>query len=235
MRTPEDAELFEKKEESIKMSCLLAEKERTLEKLKISVAQFQQRYNAEISQKYVELKSLTAIFSPYGPNSKSSTYRASSAISIEAQGVRHNVQETKEAKKVYRSIAAVIHPDKATATGSHALRTRLMAALNDAYQRKDVIGMQRLFSQWQESPEAVEGEGSAADLLRMNRLITLIKKRLADIDKEIFRITHSDIYRLMLKASEGDKRGRDILAEMSTTINKKILDAQNQLLLRLYG
>ena len=110
-----------------------------------------------------------------------------------------------------------------------------MAALNDAYQRKDVIGMQRLFSQWQESPEAVEGEGSAADLLRMNRLITLIKKRLADIDKEIFRITHSDIYRLMLKASEGDKRGRDILAEMSTTINKKILDAQNQLLLRLYG
>ncbi len=235
MRTSEDAELREKRAESEKLLSLHAEKERSLERLKISVAQFQLRYNGEISQKYIELKRLTAIFTQYDYNHKVTNIRSLSAEAIETQVVPYNAQESKEAKRLYRSIASVIHPDKAMEPGSQHLRTRLMAELNDAYQRKDIVRMQRLFDQWQESPEAVSGEGSAAELLRTNRLLAQIKKRLTAIEQELFRIKNSDIYRLMLKAQDADNAGRDILAELSTTINAKIQELQNKLLLRLYG
>ena len=43
------------------------------------------------------------------------------------------------------------------------------------------------------------------------------------------------MYNLMVTVSNAEKAGKDILAEMSASLNAKIKDAQNRLVLKMYG
>jgi hypothetical protein len=89
--------------------------------------------------------------------------------------------------------------------------------------------MQNILDRWQESPEAVSGEGAAAELVRTIRAIAQIKRRKSEIETEISEIMTSDIHVLMAKVHDADLAGRDILAEMSISIDYEIQDARNEL------
>ena len=249
---PAEIELQAKKVELEKLSSIHREKERVIEELNLALTQFQRRYFVEVGKKQNELErlhtklaELMARKSPYGQelNQKSSGISTTVAKSeeekagatIEKRSKLHTLQELKEAKMVYRKIAAIIHPDKATEGSSLPFRTMLMAALNEAYTRKDIDKMQRILDEWQESPDAVSGEGMNAELERTRRAIVQINRRILEIDTEISRIIVSDMYVMMEKVCEADHEGRDILAEMTNVINAKIEDAKNTLLLRMYG
>jgi hypothetical protein len=244
--TPEEAELATKKAELEILSDALAEKELDLEELKLAVAAFQHRYYSQVGKRYVELDELKAQIAelkarkkPQDHELKQEAARARSqarkaaeeyeGVDIETTKDSLEFEESEEAKKLYRKIASVIHPDKATDDKSRHLRTRLMAELNEAYAQKDIAKMRNILDQWQESPEAISGEGTAAELVRTIRAIAQIKRRISKIETEISDIMTSDIHMLMVKVHDDDLAGRDILLEMSVSIDSKIQAARNEL------
>lgn len=251
MKKSLEGELFKKKDELERLSDDLEEKKRFLEDLKRQVEQFQRRYFSEVAQKQAELNILNAQLAEimakkttYGhdgakqkkPVMPSESFTDSYVSKKKGARVKlYNVQELGDAKKKYRSIASIIHPDKATESRSRPLRTRLMAELNEAYERRDTVRMQQIIDQWHESPEAVAGDNPAAELLRTDRAISLIKRKVSESEAEISRIKTSDIYDMMIKVYNAERTGRDIVAEMSLSINAQIQDVKNRILLGMYG
>jgi cell pole-organizing protein PopZ len=246
MSTPEEAELAGKKAELERLSDVLAEKELDLEELKLTVARFQHRYYSEVGKRYVELDELRAqiaeLKAERKPQDHEMNQEATRArtqarkateeyedIDIEPQADSKSSEESAEAKKLYRKIASIIHPDKATDDNSRHLRTRLMAELNEAYAQKDIAKMQSVLDKWQESPEAISGEDTGAELVRAIRAIAQIKRRISEIETEISETMTSDIHELMAKVHSADLAGRDILAEMSAGIDFEIQGARNEL------
>lgn len=246
MSTPEEAELAGKKAELERLSDVLAEKELDLEELKLTVVWFQHRYYSEVGKKYVELDELRAQIAELKAERKPQDHEMSQEArrartqarkaaeeyedsDIEPQIDSKKPKESEEAKRLYRKIASIIHPDKAIDDNSRHLRTKLMAELNEAYARKDIAKMQDILEKWHESPETVSGEGTGAELVRTIRAIAQIKRRLSEIEKEISTIMTSDIHELMVKVHGADLAGRNILAEMSVGIGFKIQDARNEL------
>ena len=246
MKTPEEIELTKKKAELDSLSDILADKELTVEELTLSISKFQHRYYSEVGTKYVELDELRAQIAELRAKKNSKNHDLKS----EATKARAQAQKTseeyetaktespevliseeaaEEAKKLYRKIASIIHPDKATDEDSRQLRTSLMCELNEAYAKKDIAKMQRVLEKWQESPEAIPGDGTAAELVRTIRAIAQVKRRLSEIEKEISKIMASDIHELMTKVHVADLDGRDLLAEMSVGIAFEIQDARNEL------
>lgn len=249
--TPEEAELAKKKAELERLSDVLAEKELGIEELKLTVAQFQHRYYSNVGKRYVELDELRAQIAeliarqePQDHELDQEAVRARTQArkaaeeyeggEIEPQTGSLKSEESEDAKRLYRKIASIIHPDKATDDKSRNLRTRLMAELNEAYARKDITKMRSILDQWQDSPETVSGEGTAAELVRTIRAIAQINRRISEIETEIFEIMTSDIHVLMAKVHAADLAGRDILAEMSNSIDSEIQDARSELV-RLHG
>jgi hypothetical protein len=246
MSTPEEAELAGKKAELERLSHVLAEKELSLEELKLTVTHFQHRYYSEVGKRYVELDEIRAQIAELKARQKPEDYdlsqealrartRAKKAaeefegVEIEPQADSLKSEESEDEKRLYRKIASIIHPDKATDDNSRHLRTKLMAELNEAYAQKDIAKMRNILDQWQESPEAVSGEGTAAELVRTIRAIAQIKRRMSEIEIEISKIMSSDIHMLMVKVHDADLTGRDILAEMSVSIDSDIQDARTEL------
>jgi hypothetical protein len=244
--TPEQAELTKKKVELDRLSQVLAEKELNIEELKLAVARFQHRYFSGVGRKYVELDELRAQIAelkarqhPQNHELKQQavTYRKQARdtkdefddIDIEPQADSLKSEESEDAKKLYRRVASIIHPDMATDEETRNLRTRLMAELNEAYAQKDISKMRKIFDQWQASPEAISGEGTATELVRTIRAIAQIKRRISEIEDEVLKIMESDVHVLMGKVHDADLAGRDILSEMSVSIDYQIKNARNVL------
>lgn len=253
MKKQVEAALAEKHAELEMLTNLKAEKERAFEDLNLSIEQFRQRYSSEVGQKQAELNRLNAELEKliarktpniFNVNPKSSgiepqvecSAEQNEAASIEPEVVpSHKISDLKEVKKVYRKIASVIHPDKCTDSRARALRTKLMVELNDAYAQKDTVAMQRILEKWEETPEAVAGESTDAELVRIHRSIEQMKKRIMEIEKEISRIRTSEIYRLMVKVQKEDRVGRDSFTEISMSIDAKIQDVKNRLFFKMYA
>jgi len=246
MRTPEEAELAKKQAELERLSNSLAEKELALEELNLSIERFQHRYYSELGKKYVELDELRAQIAeikakqkPHDHKLKQEATRARTQakkaaeeyedIGMEPPADSKKSEELEDAKKLYRKIAAIVHPDKATDEKTRHIRTSLMAELNEAYARKDMAKMQEILDKWQESPEAVAGEDTASELVRTIRAIAKIKRRISDIGKEISKIMASDLNVLMLKVHDADLVGRNILAETAVCIDAGIQEARHEL------
>ena len=247
-----EAELAERKAYGEKLQSVHEVMESRLQEITKTVEQFQQRYANEVGKKQNELNRLNAQLSElrvkkatYGSdvkqisqgidNASGTSSKRNNTITFKTKAEYHSVQDVKEAKRVYRKIASIIHPDKAAEVSSRTLRTKLMAELNEAYALKDTMKMQRIFNQWQESPEAVVGEGIVAELERTLRAIALLNKRMTDIQTAISRIMTSDVYVMMLKVQKAHEEGRDFIAEMSISLDTKIKEVQNILVLRMYG
>jgi len=244
--TPEEAELAAKNDELKRLSQFLAQKELDFEEIKNAVARFQHRYFAEIGQKYVELDDLRARIAemkarhrPEDSVLKRKAKKAREQAKKSAEEYEGNVskpgpasqkpEELDEAKKLYRKIASLIHPDKAVDDRSHHLRTRLMAELNEAYASNDIPRMWAILSRWEESPEAVSGEGTALDLVRTIRAIAQVRRRISEIEQEILKITISEIHILMVRVHEADTIGRNIFKEMAEALDAEIQAARDEI------
>jgi hypothetical protein len=88
-----------------------------------------------------------------------------------------------EAKRLFRQLARLIHPDLAGDAAERERRTNLMVAANDAYEQGDVAALERLLADWHASPEAVTGSGAAAELERTLRRIAQAEAGMRRIDE----------------------------------------------------
>jgi hypothetical protein len=140
-------------------------------------------------------------------------------------------------KELYREVAKRIHPDLTADPVERHRRQQLMAAANLAYEHGDEARLRKILHDYESSPEVVQGEGTAAELVRAIRKIAQARNRIIEIGAEAELLIQSDLYKLMQKAEEAKEQGRDLLNEMAEMVEGQITSARERLqqVSRSYG
>jgi curved DNA-binding protein CbpA len=136
---------------------------------------------------------------------------------------------SEEAKRLFRQLARLIHPDLASDPQERERRTNLMVAANDAYEQGDVAALERLLEDWRASPEAVTGTGTAAELERTRRRIAQVEASMRRIDEELAELEASAMGWLRRRVEKAAREGWDLLAHMVKELDRQISEAQLEL------
>ncbi|OIO34199.1 MAG: hypothetical protein AUJ70_01630 [Candidatus Omnitrophica bacterium CG1_02_40_15] len=243
-KTPEEHELEEKQVEFTCLEQELVKKELELVTLQAELHAFQNRYLRIVGIKYSELDEINAqiaeCLAELRPKDAKAREQAKRARE-QAEDSAHTAEEIKKTKpakdfesnerlkSLYRKLAMLIHPDTTTDPKEKERRHRLMVEINRAYEEGDEESLQKILDEWESSPDSVQGEGTAAELVRTIRKISQVKKRLSEIEKEIVKLRQSELCQLKVKVEEVKDSGRDLLAEMAAQIEKQISEARKQL------
>jgi hypothetical protein len=134
-----------------------------------------------------------------------------------------------EAKRLFRQLARLIHPDLASDAAERERRTNLMVAANEAYEQGDVAALERLLADWHASPEAVTGSGALAELERTIRRIAQVEAGMARIDEELTELEASAMGWLRRRVEKAAREGWDLLAHMVRELDRQIDEAQLEL------
>jgi hypothetical protein len=140
-----------------------------------------------------------------------------------------------DAKRLFRQLARLIHPDLAGDAEERERRTNLMVAANDAYEQGDVAALERLLEDWRASPEAVTGSGAAAELERALRRIAQVEASMRRIDEELAELEASAMGWLRRRVDKAAREGWDLLAHMVRELDRQIGEAQLELDRRAAG
>jgi curved DNA-binding protein CbpA len=132
-------------------------------------------------------------------------------------------------KRLYREVAKRVHPDLTSDREDRTKRQQLMAEANAAYERGDEARLTKIFTEYECSPEAVQGEGAGAELIRVIRRVSQTRGRLAEIEAEAQELLRSDLYRLKTRVDEAGAAGRDALKEMIAKVEEQIALAKRRL------
>jgi hypothetical protein len=134
-----------------------------------------------------------------------------------------------DAKRLFRQLARLIHPDLAGDAKERERRTNLMVAANDAYEQADVAALERMLEDWHASPEAVTGSGAAAELERTLRRIAQVEASMKRIDEELAELEASAMGWLRRRVEKAAGEGWDLLAHMVRELDRQIGEAQLEL------
>ena len=104
-----------------------------------------------------------------------------------------------------------------------------MADANAAYAAGNLAGLEAILSDWRNSPEAFEGEGIAAELVRTIRRIHKGEDRLRTIAMELAELSGSGLFRLSRDVLEAESVGRDLLAEMALRLTSRVAALRDRL------
>jgi len=241
--TPEDQELARKLEEQAGLEAELAERELRAANLRAELGAFERRYLHFVGSRYAELDEWQARVAERLADERPGNERARRAA-VEA---RARAEETKSAageksshepraftaspemKRVYREVAKRIHPDLTSDRRDRSKRQHLMAEANRAYELGDQERLVRILTEYEHSPEAVEGEGAGAELVRVIRRVSQARSRLAEIEAEMQELLRSDLHQLKLRVDEAERNGHDILMQMIAKVDQQIARAKQAL------
>jgi hypothetical protein len=240
---PEEQELARKREEQALLEAELAERELRSANLRAELAAFERQYLHFVGSRYAELDELKAQIAERLAGEQPSNERAQKA----ARDARARADETKsvagekcvreprafesspEMKRLYREVAKRVHPDLTSNREDREKRQQLMAEANEAYERGDEARLAKIFDEYECSPEAVQGEGAGAELIRVIRRVSQTRGRLAEIEAEAQEMLRSDLYRLKSRVDEAGAAGRDALKEMIAKVKEQIALAKRRL------
>ena len=242
-QTPEDRELSRKLYELSELETELAQRELDLATLQAELHTFEAKYIRIVGIRYTELDEIEAQIAEAEARLKpkdnkiqeeAAQARDQAQASAQAAGIAQEPREEKfspseSLKKLYREVAKCIHPDLATDEKERTRRQQLMADANRAYEEGDEAKLRAILAEWESSPESVEGEGTAAELVRVIRKIDQVEKRLRVIETEITQLEESDLYQLKTKVEAAENEGRDLLAEMASRVEEEITSASERL------
>ena len=242
-QTPEDRELSRKLYELSELETELAQRELDLATLQAELHTFEARYLRIVGVCYAELDEIEAQIAEAEARLKpkdnkireeAAQARDQAQASAQAAGIAQEPREEKfspseNLKKLYREVAKCIHPDLATDEKERSRRQQLMVDANRAYEEGDEAKLRTILAEWESSPESVEGEGTAAELVRVIRKIAQVEKRLRVIETEITQLEESDLYQLKTKVEAAENEGRDLLTEMASRVEEEITSASKRL------
>jgi hypothetical protein len=232
--SPEEEELFAKREQLVRLEAELAERELALASLKGELAAFEGLYLRIIGVLYAELDEWNAGLAEMlarqagTPEARAGAAEARSRAQesySEAHSTAAEVQPfspSPELKSFYREAAKRVHPDTAADEKDRLRRERLMKEVNAAYAAGDEDALRRILTDLETSPDAVQGFGVGADLVRVIRQLRQVSNRIEAIESEIARLSDSDIGKLKAKAVQAETEGRDLLAEMAATLQGRV-------------
>jgi hypothetical protein len=240
---PEEQELARKREEQTAIETELADRELRSANLRAELGAFERQYLHYVGSRYAELDELKAAIAEQSAKEQPANDRARKA----AQQARARADETKstageraaatprafeaspEMKKLYREVAKRIHPDLTSDRKDRAKRQQLMAEANEAYERGAEAKLNKIFTDYAWSPDAVQGEGPGAELIRVIRRISQARGRLAEIEAELQELLRSDLHQLKVRVDEAKSHGRDVLTEMISKVDDQIAQAKRRL------
>lgn len=238
--TPEEEELAAKREELSRLEAQLADQELLLASLKAELAAFEGLYLRRVGVLYAELDEWNARLAELRadqagtPEAKAEAAEARTQAE-EAYSAAHNeaaeVQPftpSPELKKLYREAAKRVHPDTATDEKARARRERLMKEVNAAYASGDEDALRRILAALDTSPDAVQGSGIGADLIRVLRQLKQIRDRIAAIELEIANLSDTDLAQLKVKAEQAVSEGRDLLEEMAASVQIRVIVVRHE-------
>jgi hypothetical protein len=104
-----------------------------------------------------------------------------------------------------------------------------MAEANRAYEDGDEVRLQAILTEWETSPESVEGEGVGPELIRVIRKISQIQRRFVEIEAEMQQLKTSDLHQLWSRTEEAKNQGRDLFKEMASQVEREIDAARMRL------
>jgi hypothetical protein len=249
---PEIDELGRRRAELAAVGVELAERELALTAFKAELASFETQYRRALGARYARLDQLTEWLDARRARHDGEAAGDGRAPRDAAGGsdgqlpsgqnwawVREEGDEPatasrgravpERAKRLFRLLARQIHPDLASDPAERERRTNLMVQANDAYERADVVALQRLLDGWERSPDSVVGRGTRAELERVLRRIIQARERLAEIDAEVAGLEASAMGWLRLRVRKAAAEGWDLLAHMARELDRQILEAEDQL------
>jgi len=240
---PEDQELARKLEEQAALEAELAERELRSANLRAELGAFERQYLHFVGSRYAELDEWQARLAERRAEERPGNERAKqtaaeararaeetkSAAGEKSSQEPHAFTATPEMKRLYREVAKRIHPDLTSDRKDRSKRQHLMAEANRAYERGDQDRLVKILTEYEHSPEAVEGEGPGAELIRVIRRVSQARSRLAEIEAEMQELLRSDLHRLKLRVDEAEKGGHDILKQMIAKVDQQIAAAKQAL------
>jgi predicted nucleic acid-binding Zn-ribbon protein len=237
---PEEEEVLRKREELAAVRAALAERELELVDLRTELAAFEGRYLRQVGTLYAELDEWRARISELrarldpsaAANARAHEAREQARQTFEdAHGKAsetHDFIPSPELKGLFREVAKRIHPDFCRDAADLERRTRFMAEANRAYEAGDAEALRRILDEYHDGADAVEGEGTGAELVRIIRQISQAKERIAAIEREFVALRQSEIALLKKQAEECEQEGRDLLAELAAAVREQIGQAKRE-------
>jgi multidrug efflux pump subunit AcrA (membrane-fusion protein) len=238
--TPEEEELAAKREELARLEAQLADQELLLASLKAELAAFEGLYLRRVGVLYAELDEwnarLAELRAQQAGTSEANAAAAEARTQAEeayaaAHGEAAKVQPfspSPELKKLYREAAKRVHPDTATDEADRARRERLMKDVNAAYAAGDEDALRCILANFDASPDAVQGSGIGADLIRVLRQLKQIRDRIAAIKLEMANLSETDLSQLKAKAEQAATEGRDLLEEMAASVQVRVIVVRHE-------
>jgi hypothetical protein len=246
---PEAEELARRKAQLLVLSEELLRRERDLDAYRIELHHFETRYRKTLGGRYARLDELadrldavrdeadTAGRPEPDPEDPTERYPGQGLPGGGQNwdwGEREPEPEPRpvigeQAKRLFRQLARIIHPDLAGDPAERERRTNLMVAANLAYEQGDVAGLEKLLADWERSPEAVTGDGGLAKLERTVRRIAQIQASIDAIDEELDELEASAMGWLRRRTEKAAREGWDLLAHMVRELDRQILEAEVEL------
>jgi len=243
--TPEEIELEKKRAELLILEDELAQRELDLTTLHVDLKEVRRLYLIIVGVKFslldninAQIAELRARLNPKDKDAHKEAIRsrtqakesANATGSIEKEEYKKEpFKPSENLKQLYRDLAKKVHPDLAPDKDARVKRHKFMQEVNRAYAAGDEERLRSLINEWERSPDAVFGEGTGAELIRIIRQIAVAINRIDAIGKEIENLKKSELYILKTKIEKSQNEGRDILSEMAAEVDAQIKDANTRL------
>jgi hypothetical protein len=139
-----------------------------------------------------------------------------------AASIAPAIKVTAELKSAYRKACKLVHPDRATNDTERSRRTRYMASINVAYERGDLIDIERLTLEFGADPEAVLGNDIGMQMVKSIRRIAQLRRRLTEIDIGRQSLREDELYQLKVAVLDSEEMGGNPLQELAASLLQKI-------------
>jgi hypothetical protein len=246
---PEAEELARRKAQLLVLSEELLRRERDLDAYRVELHHFETRYRKALGGRYARLDELADLLDAArgeadggrraepDPEDPAERYPGQGLPGGEQNwdwGEREPEPEPRpvigeQAKRLFRQLARIIHPDLAGDAAERERRTNLMVAANLAYEQGDLAGLEKLLADWERSPEAVTGSGALVELERTVRRIAQVQASIDAIDEELDELEASAMGWLRRRTEKAAREGWDLLAHMVRELDRQILEAKVEL------
>jgi hypothetical protein len=133
--------------------------------------------------------------------------------------------EEAELKRLYRTLAKRFHPDLVSTAEAKAARQKVMAAINEAYQQKDLARLREL----ELNPDVADqiSEDIGAKLIRLIREIAQLRRQLEDAHTELDALRSSELGQLWQQLSAANT-SKERLAQMRRVIESQIQEVKRE-------
>ncbi len=237
--TPEEEELARKKQVLTDLEAQLANRELELASFRADLLHFERRYLETVGRRYAILDELKARIAEARARHKPKDQkvrnearqaRAKAEESTRAAGQENpeppsedettstRPQRSESLRNLYRQAAKLLHPDLTLDGEEKKRRHRLMGEINEAYARGDEERIRAILREWHSSPDNIQGEGAAAELVRVIRKIAQVEKRLKTIADEIDQLRHGELFKLKQQVEEAHANGRNLVKKLSQNL-----------------